>query len=143
MISTILGWNWYLLMHFSTGSKVSSETWFILYGFSFISKFETVLLKKVFSSSAIFWSFCSNPLFSTSFMLGPMFPFFQKMVSQSSKKAYYRLKKRDLRCWKSFLFLFNKGNCNSFFISYKTLRMICLLFKVNLFQVKPPHYGFP
>ena len=45
----MLGWNLYLLMHFSTGSKISSEAWFILYGFSFIFKFETVSLKKVFS----------------------------------------------------------------------------------------------
>ena len=45
----MLGWNWYILMHFSTWSKISSETWFVIYGLSFISKFETVLLKKVFS----------------------------------------------------------------------------------------------
>ena len=52
-LSKMLEWNWYLLIHFSTGSKISSETWFIIYVFSFISHFETVFLKKVFSSSPI------------------------------------------------------------------------------------------
>ena len=47
----MLGWKWYLLIHFSTGSRISgcytgSETWFIVYGFSFISKFELQFQRK-------------------------------------------------------------------------------------------------
>ena len=99
--------------------------------------------RKCLVHQQFFDHFVATRFFQLVLCLVQCFLSFRKMVSQSSKKAYYRLKKRDLRCWKSFLFLFNKGNCNSFFISYKTLRMICLLFKVNLFQVKPPHYGFP
>ena len=70
--------NWYLLIHFSTGSKISSETWFTICIFSFVSKFETVFLKKVFNSLAISWSFRYNSFSSTSFICGQRFPLFEK-----------------------------------------------------------------
>ena len=55
-IFDMLGWNLFLLIHFSTEPKISSETWFIIYGFSFISMFEAVFLKKVFGSSGSYFS---------------------------------------------------------------------------------------
>ena len=45
-------------MHFSTGSKMSCK----------ISKFETVSLKKLFSSLAISWSF--SPTYFSQLVLG-------------------------------------------------------------------------
>ena len=73
----MLGWKWYLLIHFSTGSTISgcytgSETWFIVYGFSFISKFELQ---------------------------------FQRKCLEEKGSSIYLLQKRDLNFWKRFFFM--------------------------------------
>ena len=60
----MIGWNLYLQIAFTTGPKRLTELCFII--FSFIFKFETVFLKKVFNLSVIFWSSYNNswyPLF--------------------------------------------------------------------------------
>ena len=49
----VLGWNLYSQIALSTGSKRLPESWFVTYVFSFIFKFETAFLQKVFNSSAI------------------------------------------------------------------------------------------
>ena len=109
-IFDMLGWNLFLLIHFSTESKISSETWFIIYRFSFISMFETVFLKKVFGCSGNFSSgsyFSNFSVLSISFMSVPRFPLFEKKkVSFPSKKAYYLSKKRNFKLLKEFFFSF-------------------------------------
>ena len=49
----MLGWDLYLIIALSTGSKLVSELRFTMYVFLFIFKFETVFLKKLFNPPAI------------------------------------------------------------------------------------------
>ena len=84
LVNNLLRWNLYLLMHFSTGSKISCK----------ISKFETVSLKKVFSSLAISWSFFTNSIFSTSFMFGSRFSLFEREGLTGFQKSLLLFYKR-------------------------------------------------
>ena len=114
-VSDVIGWNLYLLMHFSTGSKIS-ETWFIIYGFSFISNFETVSLKPysgwAFSGLLTDWG-GGGPFWTpfpkirhtypTVMKLGTVIPYLRKI-----QKMY---KSRDTFlefCWNQHFFTWNQ-----------------------------------
>ena len=102
-IIKMLGWNLYLQIVLSTGSERLSESLLIIYLFLLIFKFETAFLKKVFNSSATFWSSCNNSLSSTNCTFEKLFPLFEKKGFQ--KKVYYVSQMMDLDYWK-FFFLF-------------------------------------
>ena len=70
----MLGWKLYLEKAFSAGTERLSQSWFIICVFSFIFKFETTFLKKVFNSLAIVWLTCNNPLPSASCIFEPLSP---------------------------------------------------------------------
>ena len=104
LVSNMLGWNSYLLIHFSTGSKTSSETWFIIYGFPFISNSEAVFLKKVSSSLAILDHFLVTRFFQLVLYLVQVYLYSRKKVSLSSKWSHhYILQMKDLKFLKIFL----------------------------------------
>ena len=79
LIRMMLGWYLYISMTLPTRLSIFRTFWFMILEFPLIPDEETVFLKKVFNSSAIFLSSCSTSSFSTNFMLLLELPSFEKI----------------------------------------------------------------
>ena len=113
----ILGWISYFLIGFSTGPNIVLESLLPIYRFSSISRVDTAILKKVFSVSVTFSSFCINSSFSMTFIWDLRFPLSEKNGFIVFQKILLSLAKDGLRLQKnSFFFLFYKGCYSSFFV---------------------------
>ena len=98
----------------------SSETCFIIYGFSFI----LISLWQFFKECSVHHEFLEHFVATVAFFFSISFFnvwskvsfILEKRFQFLPKKSYYLLQKRDLNFWKKFSFLFYKGECNSFLL---------------------------
>ena len=98
----------------------SSETCFMIYGFSFI----LISLWQFFKECSVHHEFLEHFVATVAFFFSISFFnvwskvsfILEKRFQFLPKKSYYLLQKRDLNFWKKFSFLFYKGECNSFLL---------------------------
>ena len=117
----MIGWNLYLQIAFTTGPKRLTELCFII--FSFIFKFETVFLKKVFNLSVIFWSSYNNS----------WYPLFKKKGLRVFQKSLLSSQMMNLDYCKKKFSLFYTADYKVFFAFRGLLMIFVSSFQSRLF----------
>ena len=117
----MIGWNLYLQIAFTTGPKRLTELCFII--FSFIFKFETVFLKKVFNLSVIFWSSYNNS----------WYPLFKKKGLRVFQKSLLSSQMMNLDYCKKNFSLFYTADYKVFFAFWGLLMIFMSSFQSRLF----------
>ena len=117
----MIGWNLYLQIAFTTGPKRLTELCFII--FSFIFKFETVFLKKVFNLSVIFWSSYNNS----------WYPLFKKKGLRVFQKSLLSSQMMNLDYCKKNFSLFYTADYKVFFAFWGLLMIFVSSFQSRLF----------
>ena len=117
----MIGWNLYLQIAFTTGPKRLTELSFII--FSFIFKFETVFLKKVFNLSVIFWSSYNNS----------WYPLFKKKGLRVFQKSLLSSQMMNLDYCKKNFSLFYTADYKVFFAFWGLLMIFMSSFQSRLF----------
>ena len=117
----MIEWNLYLQIAFPTGPKRLTELCFII--FSFIFKFETVFLKKVFNLSVIFWSSYNNS----------WYPLFKKKGLRVFQKSLLSSQMMNLDYCKKNFSLFYTADYKVFFAFWGLLMIFMSSFQSRLF----------